>query len=59
MRRGGGAGIHANAKLAPGHAENGYQMITVSGDVSGMARAARQDLQSVREIRTSNLPAYG
>jgi 4-hydroxy-2-oxoheptanedioate aldolase len=52
-------GIHANAKLAPSHAENGYQMITVAADVLGMARAAHQDLQAVREIRKANLPTYG
>jgi 4-hydroxy-2-oxoheptanedioate aldolase len=53
------AGIHANAQLAAGHAEAGYQMITVAGDVGGMARAGHQDLQAVREIRKANLPSYG
>src|SRR5436309_1465767 len=42
------AGIHANAKLAQSHADAGYQMITVAGDVGGMARAATEDLRTVR-----------
>jgi 4-hydroxy-2-oxoheptanedioate aldolase len=53
------AGIHANARVAPRHAQNGYQMITVAADVSGMARAAQEDLQAVRETRNANLPSYG
>ncbi len=53
------AGIHATAQLAPARASAGYQMITVAGDVSGMARAAAQDLQAVRDIRKATLPAYG
>jgi 4-hydroxy-2-oxoheptanedioate aldolase len=52
------AGIHASAALAPRHAQNGYQMITIASDVGGMARAAFQDLQSVRDLRQANLPAY-
>ncbi|MEX2247847.1 MAG: aldolase/citrate lyase family protein [Dehalococcoidia bacterium] len=59
VRHGVVAGIHANAKLAAGHARNGYQMITVAADVSGMARAASEDLALVRDVRKANLPSYG
>ncbi len=53
------AGIHANAKLAQGHADAGYRMITVASDVLGMGRAAREDLLTVREVRKQSTPAYG
>ncbi|MDP3767033.1 MAG: aldolase/citrate lyase family protein, partial [Dehalococcoidia bacterium] len=58
-RHGVTAGIHASAKLAPKHVEAGYQMITVSSDLSSMASAAAADLRSVRETGATGRPVYG
>ena len=57
-------GIHANAALAPKHVEAGFQLITVSSDLSAMAGAAAADVQSVRAVRDGDdsgrsKPAYG
>jgi 4-hydroxy-2-oxoheptanedioate aldolase len=57
-RRGIIAGIHANAQLAAGHREAGYQMITIASDVGGMARAAREDLAFVRAAPAATAPVY-
>lgn len=52
------AGIHANAALAAGHAAAGYRMITVASDVGGMARAAREDLETVAAAARGAAPLY-
>jgi len=57
-KRGITAGIHANAALAPKHAEAGYQMITVSSDTGSMASAAGGDLRSLRGGGPSGQPVY-
>jgi 4-hydroxy-2-oxoheptanedioate aldolase len=51
-------GIHANASLAPKHAEAGYRMITISTDVGSMASQAAADLRSVRAGGSSGQPSY-
>ena len=51
-------GIHANASLAPRHAEAGYRMITVSSDVGSMAAAAGADIRSLRDSGPSGQPVY-
>ncbi len=57
--RGIAPGIHASAALAPKHIEAGFQMITISSDLSAMAGAAARDLQQVRGGEASGKPAYG
>jgi 4-hydroxy-2-oxoheptanedioate aldolase len=42
------AGIHAKAKLASKHVATGYQMITVSSDLSAMTAACARDLGTAR-----------
>lgn len=56
------AGIHASAALAAHHAEAGYRMITVSGDVSALASAAAADLRLARGAAgqgPEGRPVYG
>ena len=43
------AGIHGTAELAPKHVGNGYRMVTVSGDLSLLRRAASQDLEQAKQ----------
>lgn len=52
------AGIHANAQLAAGHAEAGFQMITIASDVGGMVRAAKEDLAFVGGAAPGSAPLY-
>jgi 4-hydroxy-2-oxoheptanedioate aldolase len=53
------AGIHANATLAAKHAEAGYRMITVSGDIGSIAAGAAADLRAVRGgSGSSGQPVY-
>jgi 4-hydroxy-2-oxoheptanedioate aldolase len=42
------AGIHGTAELAPKHVDTGYRMITVSGDLGLLRRAASQDLERAK-----------
>jgi 4-hydroxy-2-oxoheptanedioate aldolase len=53
------AGIHANAGLAAKHAEAGYRMITISGDVPALAAGAAADIRSVRESAGQGKAIYG
>jgi 4-hydroxy-2-oxoheptanedioate aldolase len=57
-KRGITAGIHANASLAPRHAEAGYQMITISSDTGSMAATASADLRSLRDGGPGGQPVY-